>query len=95
MKIPRSPIFAWLSIIFPAISLSIAYLAYIFIKEPEGIHQLSGFHAAILFISLAFSLMGLVFSIVSMFLKERLRWLPIAGLLLNLFVVACFFANAD
>ena len=76
----------------PLIGFLVAFVGFTLIREPTGPHQLSGMGVAILILSLLCPVAGVVLGIMGMVRRERLRWLPVLGVVLSIGCAASYFA---
>jgi hypothetical protein len=84
---PKRPICGILSVALAPLGLLIGYFAGTFWPTPPA-----GFVVAIVILSLAISLAGLVFAVAGLARRERMRWLPVIGLILNVCIGLAHFA---
>lgn len=76
----------------PLIGFLVAFAGFALIREPAGPHQLSGPGVVILALSLLCPIAGAVLGIFGVVRRERLRWLPLWGLVLSIGCAASYFA---
>lgn len=88
----KKPICGSLSVAMPLIGLLVAFVGLAVIREPAGPQQLSGMGVVILILSLLCPIAGIVLGIIGMVRRERLRWLPVLGFVLNIGCAASYFA---
>ena len=89
----KKPICGSLSVAMPLIGLFVAFVGFALIREPTGPHQLSGMGVVFLILSLLCPIAGVVLGIIGMVRRERLRWLPVLGLVLSIGCAASYFAT--
>lgn len=82
----KRPICGILSVALPPLGLLIGGLASLFVTDP-----LRGVVIAIVILSLSASVAGLICAICGLFRGERLRWLPVIGLILSACLVFSHF----
>jgi hypothetical protein len=88
----KKPICGTLSVAMPPVGLLVAYVGFTLIHEPSGPHQLAGAGMAILILSLLCPVAGIGIGIAGLVRRERFRWLPVLGLLLNIVTAASYLA---
>jgi hypothetical protein len=83
----KRPICGILSVALPPLGLLIAYLGSLLVTTPPR-----GVVIAIVILSLSGSLTGFALAVAGLIRRERLRWLPVIGLILSICIGFSHFA---